>query len=149
MSDGVFRRTRSVREKDIDLLGHVNNAVWLHFVVRLAEAHSASYGFDFETVRGLGGLWIVRRHEIDYLLPALRDDELIEETWVSRLRGARSVRHSRFTRTRDGAELVRAVTQWAFVDSKTLRPARIRPEILRAFTLVVAEPPPPQAGVGS
>ena len=28
MSDGVFRRTRGVREKDIDLLGHVNNAVW-------------------------------------------------------------------------------------------------------------------------
>jgi acyl-CoA thioester hydrolase len=148
MSDGVFRRTRTVRAKDIDLLGHVNNAVWLNFVVRLAEAHSSSQGLDFETVRDLGGLWIVRRHEIDYRAPALCDEELVEETWISRLRGARSVRHSRFTRRHDGTELVRAITQWAFVDAKTLRPARIRPEILSAFILVEADPPAPGAGAG-
>ena len=61
-------------------------------------------------------------------------DELLEETWVSSIRGARSVRQSRFTRQRDGAKLLSAVTHWAYVDAKTLRPRRIEPLQLEAFT---------------
>ena len=42
--DGVFRRRRVVNDEDVDFLGHVNNTVWVSFIVRLAEAHSSSLG---------------------------------------------------------------------------------------------------------
>jgi acyl-CoA thioester hydrolase len=139
VSDAVFRRTRKVEARHIDHLGHVNNAVWLRFVVGLADAHSTALGFDFERLRALGGLWIVRRHEIDYDAPAFEGDELLEETWVEQMKGARSVRACRFTRPRDGALLLRARTTWAYCDSSSQRPRRIPPEILAAFTPI---PPP-------
>ncbi|MCZ6823090.1 MAG: CoA transferase, partial [Deltaproteobacteria bacterium] len=87
-----------------------------------------------------GGIWIVRRHEIDYHQPALPGEEVLEETWISSLRGARSVRNARFTRVKDGARLVSAVTQWAYVDVRTQRPRRIDPEILEAFEVLQTAP---------
>ena len=41
---GVFERTRVVSAEDLDQLGHVNNVVWLRFVVELAEAHARASG---------------------------------------------------------------------------------------------------------
>jgi acyl-CoA thioester hydrolase len=135
-ADGVFRHKRVVRDEDTDFLGHVNNVVWVSFVVRLAERHARSLGFDWETVKGLGGMWIVRRHEIDYHRSAMPGQELIEETWVAEMRGARSVRGSRFTLAEDGSPLVSAVTQWAFCDPETQRPKRIHRSLIDAYTLV-------------
>ena len=131
MSAKVFRRTRSVAPADIDELGHVNNVRWLQFVAELAAAHAALHGGDLASLRARGALWIVRRHELDYRRPALPGEEIVEETWVEKMTGAKSERHSRFTRASDGTLLVYAVTTWAYVDAKTLRPTRI-PESLRA-----------------
>ncbi len=129
----VFRRTRVVQDRHVDALGHVNNTVWLRFVVALAEAHSSAHGFDSGAVRSLGGQWIVRRHEIDYHAPALPGEEIAEETWVARMKGARSIRHSRFTRASDGTLLTSAITHWAYTSADSHRPRRIDPRILAAF----------------
>jgi acyl-CoA thioester hydrolase len=137
--DGVFRRTREVAERDVDVLGHVNNAVWVRYVVSLATAHSESVGLGIEATRALGGQWIVRRHEIDYHRPAAAGETIVEETWVESLRGARSVRLARFSRP-DGALLVSARTEWAFVDALQLRPRRIPPEVQAAFTPCAGPP---------
>jgi acyl-CoA thioester hydrolase len=131
MSFEAFRRARVIAPEDIDELGHVNNVRWVQFVAELAGAHVALHGADLASLRAQGALWIVRRHEIDYHRPALPGEEIVEETWVEKMTGAKSERHSRFTRASDGALLVSAVTIWAYVDAKTLRPTRI-PEALRA-----------------
>ena len=130
----VFRRERTVKPEDLDALGHVNNAVWVRFIVELADAHSSSLGLDWKAYRRLGGMWIVRRHEIDYLVSATCDERVVEETWIQAMRGARSERRARFTRQRDGVVLLQSLTQWAFVDTRSQRPRRIAPEVLAAFT---------------
>jgi acyl-CoA thioesterase FadM len=38
----VFSRHRSIEESDLDALDHVNNVVWLRFMVELADAHSSA-----------------------------------------------------------------------------------------------------------
>jgi acyl-CoA thioester hydrolase len=133
MSGSVFRRTRVVDTRDIDELGHVNNVRWVAFVGELAAAHASRRGSDNETLREAGAIWIVRRHEIDYHRSALPGEEIVEETWVEDMSGARSVRCSRFTRASDGALLVTASTTWAYVDAKTQRPKRIPAELLARF----------------
>lgn len=134
MSDPVrFRRTRVVAPEDVDFLGHVNNVVWLRYVVELAEAHARSLDLGSRIVRERGGQWIVRRHELDYRANAEPGEEIVEETWVESMRGARSIRRSRFTRASDGEELVTACTEWAFCDAKTLRPRRIPPELAAVY----------------
>jgi acyl-CoA thioester hydrolase len=102
-------------------------------VGELAAAHAGQRGSDNETLREKGAIWIVRRHEIDYHRSALPGEEIVEETWVESMSGARSERHSRFTRASDGALLVSAVTIWAYVDAVTQRPRRIPAELLARF----------------
>jgi acyl-CoA thioester hydrolase len=131
MTPEVFRRTRTIAPQDIDELGHVNNVRWVQFVAELATAHAVRHGSDLDALRSRGALWIVRRHEVDYHRPALPGEEIVEETWVEKMTGAKSERHSRFTRAADGTLLVSAVTIWAYVDAKTLRPTRI-PETIRS-----------------
>jgi acyl-CoA thioester hydrolase len=126
--------------RDLDLLDHVNNVVWLRFVVELAEAHSSALGLDFAALRRLGGVWVVRRHELDYHRSANEGDEIVEETWVAELRGARSVRRARLGCARSGALLLAATTHWAFVDAGSGRPRRVPPEIAARYTLVAAPP---------
>ena len=87
MSAAIFRRTRVVTDEDLDALGHVNNVVWVRFIVELANAHSSAVGLDWRAYRKLGGMWIVRRHEIDYARSALPGEEIVEETWISRMKG--------------------------------------------------------------
>ena len=133
MSGQVFKRTRLVVPNDCDQLGHVNNVRWLAFVSELAGAHAMRRGSDNDTLRAQGALWIVRRHEIDYHRSALPGEEIVEETWVAEMAGARSVRHSRFTRAEGGELLVSAVTTWAYVDAKTQRPRRIPADMVERF----------------
>ena len=127
-----FRRTRRVQERDLDFLGHVNNLVWLRYVIELAEAHAREIGMDAPSLRELGAVWIVRRHEVDYHGSASTGDPIVEETWIESMRGARSVRRSRFSAP-DGTPLVEATTHWAFVDAETHRPRRIDRRLLEAY----------------
>jgi len=143
MSGPVFRRTRRVAPGDIDELGHVNNVRWVAFVGELAAAHASQRGSDNETLRESGAIWILSRHEIDYLRPALPGERVVEETWVELLRGARSTRRSRFTRASDGSLLVQAVTLWAWVDPHTLRPRRIPQEVLDGYLIHNEDPSRP------
>lgn len=129
----VFRRVRTITGDDIDELGHVNNVVWVRFVVEMATSHSEALGLDAAAYRRLGAWWIVYRHEIDYRAPAFPGDRIVEETWVSEMRGARSVRQVRFRRESDGTPLLDATTTWVFVDADTHRPRRIAPEVRAAF----------------
>ena len=148
-SDPVFRRRRIVAERHIDGLGHVNNTVWVRFVVELADAHAEAVGMGFlKTRRDFGAQWIVRRHEIDYLRAAVAGEELLEETWVESLRGARSVRRTRFTRCSNGEACVLARTEWAFVTAEALRPLRVPSPIADAFP-VVYEPESPHRAAPS
>ena len=133
----VFRRARQVAPRDVDLLGHVNNVVWVRFVVELAEAHAAALGLDFHTTRALGGIWIVRRHDVLYHANVPLGAHLHEATWVSAMRGALSHRHARFEDA-GGRLLVESETEWAWVDGKTLRPRRVPPAVRDRFDLVEA-----------
>ena len=138
--DAIFQQTRVAKAQDTDIVGHVNNVVWLQFVVDLAEAHCHSVGLDFETFRSIGGVWIARRHEIDYHADALEGETLVCETWLEPFRGARSVRHTRFKKESDGTQLVSCTTHWAYIDVETGRPRRVDKEILERLS-----PPPPSS----
>jgi acyl-CoA thioester hydrolase len=131
----VFRRTRRVTERDVDLLRHVNNVVWVRFVVELAEAHATALGLDFQTMQSLGGIWIVRRHDVLYHATVAVGAEIQESTWVTSMRAALSRRHARFENA-SGRLLVESATDWAYVDVTSLRPRRVSPNVRDRFDLV-------------
>jgi len=149
MSSARYERVRPVRAEEIDELGHVNNVAWLDRVIALAQAHSVSAGLAFDDYVRIGGFLVVRRHVLDYLQSARPGDVLREETWLSRIHGARVIRHSRFWRESDGALVFEATTEWAWVEAGTLRARRLPREVLARFATLAEAPPPPVRPGGS
>ena len=128
-----FRATRIAQPEDIDELGHVSNIAYVRWVQDVATQHSSAVGLDFQAYQRLGGVFVVRRHEIDYLVPALVHDEIELLTHVESWKGAASERKTRIVRLRDGVLLARATTRWAYVSLTTGRPSRIPETIQHAF----------------
>ena len=129
----AYAHAFSVEPADIDELGHANNVVWIRWVNEAAIAHSRSVGLGPDAYFALGVLWVVRRHDIEYLVPALPGEALEAATWVASLRGATSLRKTVIRRKTDGALLARASTTWALVDLETGRPRRIPKEIMARY----------------
>jgi len=129
----AYAHAFSVQQTDIDELGHANNVVWVRWVNEAAIAHSRSVGLGPDVYFSMRVLWVVRRHEIDYLLPALPGESLEALTWVATLRGATSLRRTVFRRTIDGKVLARAATTWALVDFATGRPRRVPAEMMARY----------------
>lgn len=115
---------------DIDELGHVSNLVYLRWVLDVATAHSRERGWGHAEYRALGAIFVVRRHEIDYVAQVRAGDELVAETWVDDAdwRLASCIRR---TELRRGDTVVaRAATTWAMISLASGRPTKI-PYVLR------------------
>ncbi len=134
----VLRRTRTVTERDCDVLGHVNNLRWVRWLVELADAHAEALGFSFESCHERGRVWVVHHQDLHYHQGAVPGEVLTESTWVSEMRGARSVRHARFEGP-CGDLRFEATTDWAFIDVATMRPRRVPSEMRERFDLVPAD----------
>jgi acyl-CoA thioester hydrolase len=117
---------------DIDELGHVSNLVYLRWVLEIATAHSLSVGWGHPEYRALGSVFVVRRHEIDYIAQVREGDSLIGETWVDDWRLASCIRK---TELRRGEQVVaRAATTWAMLAFGSGRPTKIPDHVKAVFT---------------
>lgn len=133
LSPGVFVWPLTVAELDVDGLGHASNIAYVRWLQDAAVAHSSAVGLTYQRYVELGGVFVVRRHEIDYLRPALRGDALEVRTHVASVMAAKSERRYDVVRLSDETVMARAVTIWGFVDMASGRPSRIPDEIHVAF----------------
>lgn len=116
---------------DIDELGHVSNLVYLRWVMDVAMAHSRAVGWDYPQYRAFGAVFVVRRHEIDYVAQVRLGQVLRAETWVDAWRQASCIRKTELLR--DGQVVARAATTWALMELASGRPQRIPGELLAQF----------------
>jgi acyl-CoA thioester hydrolase len=128
-----YRLGFTVTEEDIDLLGHASNIAFVRWIQDVALAHSAEVGLGFEAYQRLGAVFVVVRHEIDYVRPALRADELEARTWISSVMAAKCLRSTELVRSRDQQLVARGLTTWGFVAFETGRPKRISDDVRAAF----------------
>jgi len=126
-----FAITIAATPADIDELGHVSNLVYLRWVLEAATAHSAARGWGHAEYRALGAVFVVRRHELDYLAPVTAGQRLVAETWVESWKAASCVRRTELVR--DGQVIARAATTWALMSFASGRPIRIPAELRAPF----------------
>jgi acyl-CoA thioester hydrolase len=118
-------------DADIDDLGHVSNLVYLRWVLEAATAHSVARGWGQAEYLALGSVWVVRRHELDYLAQVTVGQSLVAETWVDSWKGASCIRKTEIIR--DGVIVTRAATTWAFMSMASGKPVRIADVVLESF----------------
>ena len=146
----VFSMEIHAQAEEIDDLNHVSNLVYLRWVQDVATAHSRAIGYDIEDYRRLGAVFVIRRHEIDYLRSAMLGDRIMLRTWLETWKAVSSVRVTSIVRVggpgdalgeapgeapgaANDIELARARTTWAFVSTDNGRPVRIPTELRDRF----------------
>lgn len=121
MTGTPFEMPMTAGPGDIDELGHVNNAVWVQWIQRIAVAHWAARADPDDVARYY---WVVTRHEIDYRGNIAAGDTVTARTWIAEPpRGARFARNVVFLK--NGGPVVEAVSVWAMIDRETGRIARV------------------------
>ena len=128
---GAITWRRRVEWRDVDPLGHLNNAAYLAYTQEAAIAAGIAYGVTHASSNKAGIGWALKRSRIEYLQPALPDEELQIETWLTSLRQASGVRYYSITRLSDGEQLARAESHWLTLDIASGVPRRI-PQWMRA-----------------
>ncbi|WP_265528575.1 acyl-CoA thioesterase [Sphingomicrobium marinum] len=126
----IFETTKTARADHIDELGHVNNAVWVQWIQDVATAHWNSAA---DPAHVDAYVWVVVRHEIDYLRALKEGETATARTWVGEApRGARFDRYMEFLDA-NGKALVKARAQWAIIDKASGRPIRVPKEVAAPF----------------
>ena len=130
MNDKSFEFNFQVKETEIDELNHVNNVNYLNWVQLAANKHwvfLSNSEIDSEFV------WVVLRHEIDYISPAFLNENITVKTWIGETYGVKSERFVEIKR--EGELLTKAKTIWCLLNKKTLKPTRIPENILRLLAI--------------
>jgi len=129
---GRFELPIRVEPADIDELGHVNNVTYVRWVQDAAVAHWRTAAPAAEQARLL---WIVLRHEIDYLHAVLPGDAIVGRTWVGASTRLRFERHTEIVRAADGQVLARARTVWCPIDAATRKPTAVSADVRARFSV--------------
>jgi len=128
-----FMTTLRVRHYEMDAQGHVNNAVYQHYLEQAAIEHCESLGFPPARYREFGGTFVMRRVTIDYLRPAVAGEDLALTTWLQDMRGTRSTRRYEIRKAGEEDLLVTAEALWVWVELASMRPKAIPKPILDLF----------------
>lgn len=128
-----FTSRFTVRQYELDVLGHVNNAVYLNWVEQVAIDHVEALGYGRDWSLANGGAWVVREHRIVYHRPVVYGDTVLVTTLPQEIGGVRGRRRTELHREADGVLLTEVETDWIWVRSRDGRPARVPEDLLRVF----------------
>ncbi|GAA4296343.1 thioesterase family protein [Nibribacter koreensis] len=124
---GSFSLSIKVSPEDIDELGHVNNVVYVRWVQEVSAAHWAYVAPQAIKDKYL---WVILRHEIDFLKSAMPNDNITGYTWVGEHQGAKFERFVSLYTAGTEELLASAKTIWCLLDAQTMRPRRIEQELI-------------------
>jgi acyl-CoA thioester hydrolase len=125
-----FTQTFTARGEDIDVMGHVNNAVWVQWMEAIATAHWEAHAAP-EHVAAY--VWVVTRHEIDYRGNIADGESVTAETTIPA--GPIGARFDRLVEFRNaaGKTIVSARSTWAMIDRASGRVHRVPAEVAAPF----------------
>ena len=125
-----FTLTFTARTEHIDVMGHVNNAVWVQWMEAIATAHWES---DAAPEHVAAYAWVVTRHEIDYRGNIAAGESVTAETFIPA--GPSGARFDRLVEFRNpaGKVIVSAKSTWALIDRASGRVVRVPTEVAAPF----------------
>lgn len=130
----IFSMQLSVAWHDLDSVQHVNNANYLKYTEECGMHAIAAHGWPISRMIDEGFAIFIRRHQVQYLRPAVLGDDMLISTWVSDVRRSTATRHYLIQRKSDQEKLAVIHTKGVWVDLKTGKPIRIPENLLADFS---------------
>jgi len=132
-ASGVFRLRHRAEWRDIDTVGHLNNAAYMAYCEDASTQVGRDRNWQMKRMMDDGFALIFRRFRIQYLQAAVLDDTIEISTWVSDLKRATAMRHYDLKRIEDNAQLARAYSLIVCFDLNKQRPMRVPQNLLDDF----------------
>lgn len=134
-----------VRHYECDYFGRLRPATLLGYLQEAAFDASAAVGYSATRYDEIGFQWFAYETQLTVLRPLHYGDQVEVRTWIHDFRRVRSLRQYEVYLN---SELVaHAETDWVFINTQTLYPTTIPPEIVEAYSrgdeVLPAEPRPP------
>lgn len=126
----AFRKRTCVQWRDLDSVGHVNNATYGDYIENAARQALAIRGWSPARCTAAGFDLTTQQLRIEYRQPALFNDILEISTWLAEVGPNAMMRHTTLRRVEDDELLVQASARWGCVDSVARRPSALPPALV-------------------
>jgi YbgC/YbaW family acyl-CoA thioester hydrolase len=133
----LFRSSKRVEWRDLDLQQHVNNATYLSYMETASLEAVEGLGFSIQSALDQNTGAVAQWSHVLYQGQAAVNDELEITTYVSDLGKTSYLGHYTITRLGDSAILTRGHIRWVWIHLDTLKPRPIPAELrahLEAYT---------------
>lgn len=128
-----FSIVKPVEWRDLDSVGHVNNATYFAYFEDVSTHVGRHYGWGIPQMKARQMAMILREMRLLYLRPAVIDDEVRITCWLSDAKRATVTRHYTIHRVRDDTLLARGRGLWVCFDTDKMRPRRIPQAMMSDF----------------
>ena len=129
----IFDLKIQVQPQHIDVLGHVNNVMYIQWMQDVAAAHIETLGLGLTQYLELKHAMVAVEHHVQYRKAALEGEEIILRTWLDDINALYSFRQYAFYRPKDQSVLFEGNTKWACIEIATGRPKRMSPSFTQAY----------------
>lgn len=129
----VFDLRIKVKPEHIDVLGHVNNVVYVQWMQDVASAHIETLGVGLDQYLEMKHAMVAVEHHVQYRKAAMLDDDVILRTWLYEINALYSFRQYAFFNAKDHSLLFTGNTKWACIEIASGRPKRMSPTFIQAY----------------
>lgn len=138
----VFDLKIKVKTEHIDVLGHVNNVVYVQWMQDVASAHIETLGVGLDQYLEMKHAMVAVEHHVQYRKAAMLDDDIILRTWLYEINALYSFRQYAFFNAKDRSLLFTGNTKWACIEIASGRPKRMSPTFIQAYQPIDPEMDP-------
>jgi acyl-CoA thioester hydrolase len=128
-----FVLSKRVEWRDIDTLGHANNASYFTMIEDAGFQASRAFGWGVANLIQNKVAVVARSLRVNYLQAAQVDDDVTITTYLSNLKRIMAHRHFIIRRVHDNALLAQARALFVFINYDTLQPIRPPQHMLNDF----------------
>ena len=135
----IFDLNIQVLPEHIDLLGHVNNVLYVQWMQDVATAHIEQLGLGLAQYLQLKHAMVAVEHHVQYRKAAFEGEDIILRTWLDDLNTLYSFRQYVFYRPKDQSILFVGQTKWACIEIESGRPKRMSPSFTQAYQPIATD----------
>ncbi len=125
-----FQKLIEVENDVIDHFNHVNNLVYIKWVLEISKEHWNAV--SPKEIRNKFG-WMILKHEVDYRKQAKLNDKLLLKTWIDEYSTATSIRKTTIVNSKTDQLIFESKAKWCFVNLSTRKPSRLSNDIVNPY----------------
>ena len=129
----------NITNHNIDILGHVNNKVYLDWCELVSWDHSKSLGVDSKKYHELKCACVVIKNNMEYLSSLFEGDDIAISTWITKSdKRLRLSRLFQIIRIMDNKTIFRSYVDYVCISLENFRPKKM-PQLFQNSYIITAQ----------